>query len=220
MLFQGLGLTGISPCRAVLIAGVLLVFLTGGRFAAGGGRWSHFAVLGADHTNPAAVPFPVALAPKGHNDGQFFMRLATDPWPTEPEAYGLSLDQGAYRHQRILYPTLAWGLSLGNPARAPAALVAINFMAVLGLVYIWSLLALGSGVGAGWGTGGPGDPRCAPCLRKGHCRARDAVVHITRIPDADSPEIHHIDDGDGPGSTRERKTPCSWCSPWASVRGG
>ena len=129
----------------------MLAFLTAGRLVAGGGRWSHFALLGADHTNLAAVPFPVALAPKGGYDGQFFLRLATDPWPTEPEANGLSLDHGAYRHQRILYPTLAWGLSLGNPARAPAALVAINFVAVLGLVYIWSLLALAAGVEAGWG---------------------------------------------------------------------
>jgi hypothetical protein len=47
----------------------------------------------------------------------------------DPEAF---LDAPAYRYARILYPLLAWMLSLGQPAAIPWALLAVNLLAVLG----------------------------------------------------------------------------------------
>ncbi|MGE3269875.1 MAG: AZOBR_p60025 family cell surface glycopolymer formation protein [Chloroflexota bacterium] len=63
-------------------------------------------------------------------DGQWFFYLAHDPLlrAPNPETY---LDLPAYRYARILYPTLAWALALGQPAAIPWSLLAVNLLAVL-----------------------------------------------------------------------------------------
>jgi hypothetical protein len=63
-------------------------------------------------------------------DGQFYYRLAVQPWPSASAAHGVTFDAAPWRAQRILYPVLAWAVSFGNAALVPVALVAVNLIAV------------------------------------------------------------------------------------------
>ena len=63
-------------------------------------------------------------------DGEFYYRLAIDPWPSASAAHGVTFDDPPYRAQRILYPALTWVVSLGHPAYVPKALVAVNLLAI------------------------------------------------------------------------------------------
>ena len=64
-------------------------------------------------------------------DGQWFFYIAHDPLLRTPDPESF-LDAPAYRYARILYPTLAWVLALGQPAALPWSLLAVNLLAVLG----------------------------------------------------------------------------------------
>src|SRR3954469_20212625 len=64
-------------------------------------------------------------------DGQWFFYLAHDPLLRQPDPESF-LDLPAYRYARILYPTLAWMLALGQPAALPWSMLAVNLLAVVG----------------------------------------------------------------------------------------
>jgi hypothetical protein len=64
-------------------------------------------------------------------DGQFYFYLAQDPFLRKP-ATAHALDN-TFRVRRILYPLLAWALSLGDRARLPFVLGVINAGAGLGV---------------------------------------------------------------------------------------
>ena len=70
-------------------------------------------------------------------DGQFAYFIARDPlggWS--------HCDVPAYRYQRILYPMLAWGLALGQPALVPWTLILVNVAALVGGTYITERLLM------------------------------------------------------------------------------
>lgn len=70
-------------------------------------------------------------------DGQFFYYMALDPTPARVAPY---LDIPAYRYQRILYPLVARGLALAQPAFIPWMLVMVNWAALVasvGLLESW-----------------------------------------------------------------------------------
>jgi hypothetical protein len=58
-------------------------------------------------------------------DGQFSYYMALD-FTNSPDY----LDYPAYRYSRVLYPALARALALGDPTRVPAAMIAINWLAL------------------------------------------------------------------------------------------
>ncbi|MGI9148504.1 MAG: hypothetical protein ACR2IK_18455 [Chloroflexota bacterium] len=78
-------------------------------------------------------------------DGQFFYRLALEPWTNVRTAYGITLDVPPYRQQRILYPLLAWVLSGGMWQLTPLALIVANLVAVALLAYSAAVFATTSG---------------------------------------------------------------------------
>lgn len=81
----------------------------------------------------------------GHGyDGQFFFRLALDPFTGERTAHGITLDVPAYRAQRVLYPALAWALSGGGrPGLVPWMLLGLNLAAVAAVGALGAAWALG-----------------------------------------------------------------------------
>jgi len=83
-------------------------------------------------------------------DGQFYYRLALDPFNWSKTAFGITMDQ-SYRYTRIGYPILAWLVSLGQHRFVPAALVAINLLAVAAMAYLGGMFARDSGRHALWG---------------------------------------------------------------------
>lgn len=68
-------------------------------------------------------------------DGLFYYRLALDPFTNNKTANGISLDLPAFRQQRILYPLLAWILSLGHHNLIPQILLLINLICIALISY-------------------------------------------------------------------------------------
>jgi hypothetical protein len=83
-------------------------------------------------------------------DGQFYYRLALDPFNWNKTAYGITMDQ-SYRYTRIGYPILAWLVSLGQHQFVPIALVVINLLGVAAMAFLGGMFARDSGRHALWG---------------------------------------------------------------------
>jgi hypothetical protein len=84
----------------------------------------------------------------GGFDGQFYYVIARDPWRWHRDF----VDLPSYRHVRLLYPVLAWMLSLGgDPWLLFWALPAINLAAIAGLAWLGVRLARRFGVNPWWG---------------------------------------------------------------------
>lgn len=74
-------------------------------------------------------------------DGEFYYRLALDPFTDQKVEYGIAIDDPPYRQQRILYPILARLLALGVTSWIPLTLIAVNYLAVCGLAFNAARLA-------------------------------------------------------------------------------
>ena len=126
-----------TPLRVGLVAALILLTLTGGRWWGGGWDISRFVVCGDRLTNPAKTPIPLQVTANCDGyDGQFFARLAFTPFTREKIACGITLDSPAYRQQRIIYPLLARLLAAGDVKLIPWTLVAVNLLAMIGLAII------------------------------------------------------------------------------------
>ena len=124
----------ISPWRFAIVVVAAYLALALPPLAAHRFDLSAFIVAGDRYVDPALTPGLILVHPRSAGyDGQFFYRLALDPWQFEETAFGVRLDKPAFRMSRILYPVLAWLASLGVAKLVPAALFGVN-LAALGLV--------------------------------------------------------------------------------------
>jgi len=111
-----------------------------------GGDPSFFVVAGPLAADPAhTLPNLHVFTSGATYDGQFFYRLALEPWTNARTAYGITLDVPAYRQQRLLYPLLAWTLTGGSWQLTPVALIVVNLVAVAVLAYAVAVFASGMG---------------------------------------------------------------------------
>jgi hypothetical protein len=99
-------------------------------------------VAGDQYTDPARAPrgLPVERHSAGY-DGQFYYRLALNPFTHRWSEYGIRLDVPTYRQQRILMPLIAWIFSLGNSSAIPWLFLIINIGGVALLAWCSSRLA-------------------------------------------------------------------------------
>ena len=130
------------PLATVLAAGLLYLLFLSLLLARVGGDASTFVTAGDRLADPARTP-PGLSVRAGSNgyDGQFFYRLALDPWPSDPTGRGITLDNPPYRQQRLLYPLLAGALALGQPLALPWTLIGVNLTALLALAWLAGALA-------------------------------------------------------------------------------
>jgi hypothetical protein len=113
----------------------------------GAGDIGAFALAGTDWTD-ASSGLPLVDGP-GY-DGQFFHRLASDPFAIGDRVAGTVLDSPV-RLNRFGYPLLAWIVSVsGLPA--DWSLVVVNLVAVTLLGLLGGLIARRSGRHALWGA--------------------------------------------------------------------
>lgn len=63
-------------------------------------------------------------------DGQYYCRMAIEPFNYSKEALGISFESPSYRFSRIIYPLLAWLLSLGIPVISIFNLFFINLISL------------------------------------------------------------------------------------------
>jgi len=108
-----------------LVLGFVLVRLVLATSVAG------FTVAGDRFVDPALTPdrLPVTQESGGY-DGQFVYRLALEPWTQQRTDYGITLDNPAYRQQRIATPALAWAVGLLPGVSTALALLLVNVAAL------------------------------------------------------------------------------------------
>ncbi len=121
----------------------------------GAGHLSKFIVLGSGHygyTHRHQLPPGVMIADPGAAgyDGQFYYRLALDPFNWGKTAYGITMDQ-SYRYTRIGYPLVSWLGSFGQHDLVPASLIAVNLACVAAMAVLGGMFARESGRHALWG---------------------------------------------------------------------
>lgn len=91
---------------------------------------SRFVIAGGANVDASKLPSGLTVIPNiGGYDGLTFYRLALDPFTSAGTAYGITLDNPAYRQGRIAYPMIVWMLSLGHVRWVPALLVIVNLIA-------------------------------------------------------------------------------------------
>jgi hypothetical protein len=123
-----------------LIVGFVLVRLLLATSLAG------FPVASDEFVDPARTPDRLAVTTdSGGYDGQFVYRLALDPWTSERTADGITLDNPAYRQQRIVTPVLAWTVSLLPGVSTLLALLLVNVAALMVAAVFAVRLALALG---------------------------------------------------------------------------
>ncbi|MHB8345143.1 MAG: hypothetical protein ACYDED_13005 [Ferrimicrobium sp.] len=136
-----------APHQARLTAGLVgliyLLYLVVRVSVAAKGRISALALIGTTFGNRARVPSYLAMTHGTGYDGQFFLRLALDPFRLTNGLFGISFDT-PFRAQRIGYPFLAWLLSAGNGRLVPISLVVVNLLAVVAIAYFGTIFARGS----------------------------------------------------------------------------
>jgi hypothetical protein len=106
-------------------------------------------VAGDQFTDARRVPIPVERHSAGY-DGQFYYRLALDPFTHQWSENGMRLDVPTYRQQRILMPLVAWAVTGGNARAIPNAILIINIAAVGLLAWSSARIVEKSGANAWW----------------------------------------------------------------------
>ena len=100
---------------------------------------SVFIVAGDQFVDRAQLASPIIVRPNSDGyDGQFYYRLALAPFDLSASVNGVTFDAPPWRMQRIVYPLLAWALSLGQPWLVPMALLCVNLIGI-GLVALFAL---------------------------------------------------------------------------------
>ena len=131
---------------AVLALGAWSAFVAARLFRLAEGDFGYLVVAGTEFTD-ASSGLPLIDGP-GY-DGQFFHRLASDPFNSDNRVAGTVLDS-SWRAARIGYPLLAWFVS-GFGLSTSAALVVVNLIAIAVLGYLGGRSARRAGRHAVWG---------------------------------------------------------------------
>lgn len=142
--------------RVVALCAFLLTALVGLKLATYHFDASHFVMTGLPTCTPHETPAPLTCPTEINRgyDGQFFYRLALDPFTTKVTDFGITFDRPSYRHQRILLPLAAWTLSGGGrPGLALFALLAVNLLAGLALAATATKITAALGVRPIWALG-------------------------------------------------------------------
>jgi hypothetical protein len=142
-----------SPLLPLLVVAVAYCAFLNARLAVHGYDPSAFVMAGDEWCNPERVPASLTVQPRSPGyDGQWYYRLALDPFLTQADDHGVRLPSPSYRQQRLLYPLLTWMLSLGRPSLVPAALILVNYLALCALGWVGGRYAQSLKQHALWGV--------------------------------------------------------------------
>jgi hypothetical protein len=142
-----------SPVLASIIIAFLYIAVLSLQLSSHQYDPSYFIDVGERFVADAAqVPKNIRIVPGSDGyDGQFYYQLALNPFSPQPVNHGLWIDNGSYRHQRILYPLIVWLFSLGNPDLIPMMLLFVNFLALCTLAWLGARFAQVHDKHALWG---------------------------------------------------------------------
>ena len=119
---------------------------------AGGGSWKVGKTTYHAYTHLHQIPSSLMIADPNSAgyDGQFYYRLALNPFNWSKTAYGITMDE-PYRATRIGYPLVSWIASFGQHDLVPVALIAVNLISVAAIAYFGAMFARDGGRHALWG---------------------------------------------------------------------
>lgn len=106
-------------------------------------------VAGDQYTDARRVPLPVEHHSAGY-DGQFYYRLAMNPFTHQWSERGIRLDVPTYRQQRIFMPLIVWILSAGRTRAVAPLFLILNIVSVGLLAWSSARLVEESGANAWW----------------------------------------------------------------------
>ncbi len=115
------------------------------------GNLSFFIQSGSRFASLNKTPANLVTIPGAGYDGQFYYRMALEPWNFARAAFGIRMDNLPYRLQRIGYPFLTWALSFGRAAAVPFTLITVNIAALTFTGYVSGKWAQSLGRHALWG---------------------------------------------------------------------
>lgn len=131
-----------SPLACLLITAVVFLIFIFGRLYQSRFDPSSFIVAGDRYSDPSRVPHSLTVLRNSDGfDGQFYYRLALNPFTSRTTEFGITLDAPPLRHQRILYPLLSSGLSFGNHDLLPTVMILLNFFALCLMGWIGGIYA-------------------------------------------------------------------------------
>jgi len=140
-----------SPVAGMLVAAAAATAFVVARWHdAAQDRLGNFVLAGASYTHRTAANANVPVHSGNGYDGQFYYRLALNPFTLSRNAFGIHLDSLS-RVERMGYPFLAWAVSLGHHAEVPLALVIVNVIACSVVALAGGMLAQSAGRHALWG---------------------------------------------------------------------
>jgi len=128
-------LKGLSSKNLLISLFLFLVLVTTIRFSILGFDPTKFMVHG-ERFSVEGGEVDIAIVDEGGYDGQYFGRIAFDPFDIKQESLGVKLDRPAYRYQRILYPFLSWALAFGHSPLVPYTLILVNILSLTVLGFL------------------------------------------------------------------------------------
>lgn len=141
------------PLALVAIAALFYTFFIASLLVSYQFDVSRFIVLGDKFTKAADLPTQLHVMDNSWGyDGQFYYRLALDPFTKDVSQHGITLDLPSLRQQRIMYPFLVWLFSGGNSALVPILMLLVNYFGVLIIAWLVGVLAKSYGYHVLWGS--------------------------------------------------------------------
>ena len=126
-----------SPEMALLITALIYLVFIVSRLAVHQFDPSYFVVAGDKLCAPELTPRNLAVLDNSFGyDGQFYYRIALNPFTAKQTDFGIRLDNPPWRHQRILYPFLVWLFSFGQKQWVPMVMILINYMGLCAIGWL------------------------------------------------------------------------------------
>ena len=145
-----------SPSLVVVLTAAAYYLFIVARLSRHGYDAAYFVTAGDLFSDPRLVPRSLSvLTNSAGYDGQFYYRLALNPFTSQRTAFGITLDLPAIRQSRIGYPLLVWALSLGRLPLVAALMLIVNAAALCVIGWLGALYARSQGRHALWGLAFP-----------------------------------------------------------------
>src|SRR5215813_83017 len=171
-----------SPLASFLITTIVVSVFTFAMLLRSGFDASSFVTAGDRNCDPALVPNKLTVIKNSAGyDGQFYYRLALDPFTSRRTDFGVTLDIPSFRHQRILYPFLAWVLSVGNAGLVPWMMLFINYSALCLLGWLGGVYAQAFKQHALWGLFLPLFPASLMSLTRDLVEALEVTLLVSSL---------------------------------------
>jgi hypothetical protein len=142
-----------SPWTPAIIAAVAHLLFVHTRLTTFAYDPSVFINVGSIQVDESKVPEGLRVFPRSPGyDGQYYYRLALNPFTFKQTDFGIKLDDPGYRQQRIVYPLFVWVLSLGQAWLVPAMMISVNHLALSAVGWLGGAYAQSIKRHALWGV--------------------------------------------------------------------